>query len=69
MRKSASEMDKGGAQAPTVLSDAETDHVSGGDKGGIPDWQVNNDGNAWGAGTGAPGNGKGLGSTNGNGRF
>jgi hypothetical protein len=67
MSKSASEI-KGDAQAPTVLSDAETDHVSAGDKGGTPDWQINDDGNAYGGGTGARGNNKGLGSTNGNGR-
>jgi hypothetical protein len=68
MRKSTSGVESN-AQAPTVLSDAETDHVAGGDKGGVADWRINTDGNAWGGGTGAPGNGNGLGSTVSNGRF
>ena len=67
MRKSASP-GKGNAQAPTVLSDADTDHVAGGDRGGVPDWEINSDGKALGGGTGAPGMNKGNGTSS-NGRF
>jgi hypothetical protein len=65
MRKSASEISKGNAQAPTVLSDAETDHVAGGNRGGVPNWP-NNDGLAIGGGVGAQDKGNGTSSS---GRF
>ncbi len=57
---------EGNAQAPTVLSDADTDHVAGGNAGGTPNWQVRDDGLAIGGGVGAQGKGNGDLS---NGRF
>ncbi len=60
------EVKESNLQVPTTLNDADTDHVAGGNAGGIPNWQVRDDGLAIGGGVGAQDKGNGTSS---NGRF